>query len=114
MNKSITAELQSCIDLCQHCHEICVETLTHCLEKGGDHAEPNHVGLMLDCAEICQTSANFMMRESNLHIEVCRACAAICARCAEDCAKFENDEEMALCAEACRACAAACREMAPV
>lgn len=103
---------QACIDACLDCHVVCTSTLQHCLEMGGRHTEPAHVRLMLDCAEICQTSANFMLRGSPLHRHTCGACAEVCARCADDCAKFGGDPMMQDCAAACRTCAEACRRMA--
>ena len=94
------------------CHAICVETVTHCLEMGGKHAEAAHIRLLLDCAEICQTSANFMLRGSDLHGRTCGVCAEVCERCAQDCERFGDDEHMQACAKACRSCAASCRKMA--
>lgn len=104
--------MRACIDACKDCHEACVETMQHCLAQGGEHAEASHIRLLADCAEICQTSADFMLRGSPLHVETCRACAEVCERCAEDCARFEDDEMMQRCAAACRACAESCRAMA--
>jgi hypothetical protein len=86
--------------------------VAHCLEKGGRHAEPQHIRLLLDCAEICQTSANFMVRGSDLHAATCRACAEVCERCADDCERMADDEMMRRCAEICRRCAASCAQMA--
>ena len=60
-------EMQQCIQNCVECHRVCLETITHCLREGGKHAEAAHIGLMLDCAQICQTSADFMIRGSGLH-----------------------------------------------
>ena len=76
---SVSDPMQMCIDLCQECHDTCLQTIRHCLTMGGDHAAPDHIGLMLDCAAICLTDAEFMMRSSPLHHEVCAACAAACA-----------------------------------
>lgn len=108
---SIDQRLRDCIQECHRCHDICTETTTYCLEMGGDHAEPNHIRLLLDCAEICQTSANFMLRVSNFHSQVCDVCATVCERCAEDCERFGNDQVMQRCAEVCRSCARSCHEM---
>ena len=105
-------DMQACIDECLNCHAVCTSTLAHCLEMGGPHTEAAHLRLMLDCAEICQTSANFMLRGSPLHMLTCGACAEVCARCAEDCAKFGGDQMMQDCAAACRTCADSCRRMA--
>ena len=60
-------DIQQCIQDCLRSQRVCVETFTHCLEKGGKHAAPEHIRLLLDCSEICQTSANFMLRNSELH-----------------------------------------------
>lgn len=104
------AEMRHCIEMCTECHGVCVATLTQCLQHGGKHAEPAHVRLLLDCAEICQTSANFMLRGSELHGRTCGVCAEVCERCAQDCARFD-EEFMKRCADVCRRCAESCRQM---
>ena len=94
------------------CHDICLQTLSHCLDKGGDHAQAEHITLLLDCVEICQTAANFMLRNSVLHSRACAVCAEVCDRCAEDCERLAaGDDMMRQCAEICRRCANVCREM---
>lgn len=107
----ISAEMRDCIQECQSCHAVCLETVQHCLQKGGEHAAAEHIRLMLDCVEICQTSANFMLRGSDLHMHTCGTCAEVCDRCAQDCERMADDEMMRRCAEACRRCAASCRQM---
>lgn len=109
--KGMSQEMKQCIQNCLDCHSICLETVTHCLQKGGKHAEAGHIRLLLDCAEICQTSANFMLRGSDLHRLICAACTEICDRCAKDCEKFGDDKQMKACAEACRRCSESCRRM---
>ena len=51
-----------CIQNCQDCHRACLQTLTYCMKQGGRHAEPEHLRLLMDCADICLTSAAFMIR----------------------------------------------------
>src|SRR5262249_57911026 len=70
------------------------------------------VRLLLDCAEICRTSADFMIRGSELHPHICRACAAVCARCADECDARGEDPYLAACSEICRRAALSCAEMA--
>lgn len=113
-NTQITVEeqLRECIQVCNDCHDICEETILHCLETGGEHAKRNHIRIMLDCAEICHTSAEFMVRRSDFHGQVCGACADVCESCAEECERFDNDPMMQRCAQACRTCAESCSEMA--
>jgi hypothetical protein len=111
--RMISAEMQSCIEECLECHRICVETATHCLTLGGEHASPDHVGTLLDCADICQTSANFMLRGSHQHAETCAVCAEVCSVCAESCEAMAGDDDlMRRCAQVCRRCAESCRKMA--
>lgn len=104
---------QQCLDDCLECHRACTETVVYCLQMGGALAAPDHIRLMLDCAEICQTSAGFMLRHSPLHDRVCAASADICERCAANCdGMADDDPAMRECAETCRRCARSCREMA--
>lgn len=101
-----------CIERCLDCHKACTETMVYCLQQGGKHAEANHIRLMLDCAEICQTAGHFMQRGSPLHGAVCGACALVCQRCAADCERLSaGDNRMAACAEMCRRCADSCQRM---
>ena len=110
MHHAPSPEIQSCIDQCTCCHDICLrDATTHCLELGGEHARPEHLKLMFDCAEICQIAANFMLRGSPRHAAVCALCAEICEECANDC---ERVGDMRDCVDACRSCAESCREMA--
>lgn len=104
--------LRECMEECLNCHGICLNTITYCLEQGGRHAEADHIRLLLDCAEICQTSANFMLRGSLQHTRTCAVCAEICTQCAHDCQPLQDDAQMKNCAEACRRCAESCRQMA--
>lgn len=90
----IAEQMRACIQAYHRCHDICTESITHCLEMGGDHAEPSHIRLLLDCAEICQTSANFMLRMSDFHGQICGVCAEVCERCAEDGERFGDDQMM--------------------
>ena len=108
----INQDIQGCILDCQDCHRICLDTMQHCLQLGGSHAEMEYLQALLDCAEICVTSANFMLRGSALHRRVCGACAEACGRCVEVCERFGSDPRMKACAEICRHCAASCHRVA--
>ena len=106
-------DMQRCIEECLNCHSICTQTVNHCLSMGGEHAQPTHITTLLDCAEICQTSANFMLRGSPLHARTCGVCTEACTRCAEECERLAGgDQQMQACADACRRCAESCRQMA--
>lgn len=109
---SMSAGMQECIEECHDCHSVCLTTVRHCLEMGGEHAAPDHIVTLLDCSEICETSANFMERGSPLHGQTCRVCAAVCRACEEECRRMGDDEAMQRCADACRRCAESCERMA--
>jgi hypothetical protein len=109
---SHTQSLQPCIDVCTECHNICLEMVSHCLDKGGKHADSSHIRTLIDCADICRTSADFMLRGSDLHASTCGACSEVCLQCAESCDQFDTDAEMKRCAEVCRRCAESCEQMA--
>lgn len=109
---TVGEEMQQCIQNCLDCHSTCLNTMTYCLKQGGKHSESAHIRLMLDCAEICQTSANFMLRGSELHARICGVCAEICQQCAEDCESMGDDAQMKACADMCRRCAESCHQMA--
>jgi hypothetical protein len=108
----IAPAVRRCIDECIRCHEVCLSTIPYCLEQGGRHAEEAHVTRLLDCADICRTAADFMLRGSDEQSRLCAACAVLCLRCADDCDQFVGDEVMHACAESCRQCADRCEEMA--
>lgn len=113
MPHQISTDMRQCIDNCTDCHTICVETTAHCLEMGGKHAEAGHIRTLLDCAQTCAASADFMLRGSDLHPQMCGVCADACERCAESCERLaDGDEVMQRCAETCRRCAESCRRMA--
>lgn len=108
--RHLSPEMQSCIDECLACYRICFEmAMSHCLEVGGEHTEPRHFRLMMSCAEICKTAAQFMLLGSTHHKHICSECAEICDECAASC---EQLGDMQACVVACRRCAEGCRAMA--
>lgn len=105
-----TVPMQSCIDACTKCYQICLQTaMTHCLETGDKHVEPRHFRLMVNCAQICQTSAAVQLSGSDFIAQYCGLCAEVCKACAESCANLKGMND---CEEACWACEASCRAMA--
>ncbi|TRW15109.1 four-helix bundle copper-binding protein [Glacieibacterium frigidum] len=102
--------IQACIEACNRCHGSCLAmAFNHCLDQGGDHVAPPHFRLMADCAQICATAADFMLRSSVHHAAICAACADVCDACADSCEGLDGMED---CVAACRACAESCRAMA--
>src|SRR5690242_13725625 len=109
----LSSEMRECLRNCQECHAICTETAQHCLKLGGKHADPDHLRVLADCAQICQTSADFLLRSSDFHIRTCGVCAEICSACADSCERIAKDDEMVKrCVQPCRTCADSCERMA--
>lgn len=110
MQHQLNTDMQKCIQECLQCHQTCKqEAMTHCLEAGGKHVEPAHFRLMINCAEICHTCADFMLSNSNVHARICAACAEVCDACAASCEQLGDMDE---CVQACRRCAESCAQMA--
>jgi hypothetical protein len=105
----LSQQTQAAIQALQHCHAVCQSmAMTHCLEKGGAHARPQHLRLMLDCAGSCALTADALGRKSQFHTRFSGLCADICETCAEDCIALGDMED---CVAACRDCARVCREL---
>lgn len=100
-----------CIQDCLDCHRVCQE-MAFCLQAEGKRADAKHVQLLLDCATICQASADFMAGDSDLLERFCGACTELCLRCAQEGERFKSDVQMKACVNACRRCGESCRQMA--
>ena len=106
-------EMQKCIQLCRDCHAMCTQTIAHCLKLGGRHAAPDHIRVFVDCAQMCATAADYMVRESPFHVRICRICSDLCKQCGKDCEQVAGDDQMIKqCIEMCRKCAESCERMA--
>ncbi len=92
------------------CYSICAEAVTRCLERGGAYAAKPVLHLLIDCSEICQITAGFMLRGSSLVRLMNTVCAEACLRCAQGCERFDDDL-LQQCAEVCLRCVDACRDL---
>jgi len=104
--------MDDCVTLCIASHRRCLTSARHVLEQPQLHAAAQLVALLQDCAELCQTTANSMLRGAATHTLLCNACADLCAACAQACDAYKNDTVLTQCAATCRDCGAACRHMA--
>ena len=99
--------IDNCIAECLACHQTCLRTAAQPgLDLGGKHTEARHFRLMLDCSHICQTTADFLLRGSEMCEIICATCALVCEACACSCEQTGDLEE---CVWAARRCARACR-----
>ncbi|AKJ29550.1 four-helix bundle copper-binding protein [Caldimonas brevitalea] len=83
--------------------------MQQCLALGGDHVEQAHLSLLMNCADLCQATANFMLSASTLHSEVCALCAKVCGAAAQSCKQLGDLQD---CEEACRRCGESCGHVA--
>ena len=66
--QAFSRQEQDCVEAALHCHKTCLGmAMTHCLDEGGEHVAPQHFRLMIDCAAICATAADFIMHKSQFH-----------------------------------------------
>lgn len=104
---------QECVADCLDCFESATECIPYCLDRGGDHPCIAQLEVFMDCAAICQVSADFLLRGSKSNYLTCGVCAAICERCAFACERIDvSDGHWRRCADACRRCAESCHDLA--
>ena len=105
----LSQQTRAAIKTLQQCHTLCHSmAMIHCLEMGGEHARPQHLRLMLDCAGICAFTADALGRKSQFQTRIAALCAEVCESCAADCSALGDMEE---CVETCGECARLCREI---
>jgi hypothetical protein len=106
------ASIEEGIAECMECHRVCTETLTYCLRQGKAYVEPSHVQLLIDCAQICQTTADLMTRGSDVACQMCEVAAYVCERTAVSCERWAStDSQMKRCADACSRSGENCRKI---
>ena len=110
----ISEDMRACIQECANCQNICMETAAHCLTLEGAYAAAGTIGVLLDCARTCALNAEFMLRASPLHAQLCGVVVEACERCATECEQMaDGDHTIRTCARACRRCLDSCRLLAP-
>jgi len=68
----VNEEMTRCVEACLSCYKTCLPTtMNHRLETGGKHVEPGHFRPMMACAEMCRTSAHFMLISTPHHKHTC-------------------------------------------
>ena len=108
MRDSRDEMMRRCIQDCETCHALCVRTLEHCLQRGGEFSAHDHVTVLLDCIQICDVSRDFMLRNSPRHRLTCGSCAEICD-VRESLSHFRGSRYSAPCPRRPRIRPAACR-----
>ena len=103
--------LKDDLEVFRACRRACLDAVRRALDDDGPTLDDAQIGVLLDGAEVCETTIRFRRRNSTLHPRMCAACVEICERCAELCQTFAADPVMCVCGEACRRCADVCRQL---
>jgi hypothetical protein len=107
------SDLRAAFLACLRAHEACEAAVGHVLD-GGEGPVDERVGTLLDCADVCRTTARHIRHGSPLVRGTAGVAAELCERAAEACAALVAVPAMRLHAEACRRSAACCRRLAGV
>ena len=97
-NQMAQVEFQQCVQDLQTCHDSCMQTATNCQQAGGEHAQPEHVSMLNDCAALCQVTARFLQDNNPLYGYVTSASAQVTQHCGEECQRMGDTD----CANACQ------------
>ena len=106
-----TNRYQSCIDACHACAVACNACMVACLKEDDVQMMRRCIALDVDCAAMCNLTADAMARDSEMSRHLCRICSEICLACANECGQHQHHEHCKRCAEECKKCAKACLEM---
>ena len=81
--------------------DACNAAFAYCMQDSDD-VDLDLVSCIVDCAELCGTTAAFIVRGSEHADDLRKVCAGV-AKCVEEaCEQFPDDEAFAACADACR------------
>lgn len=110
------AVLANAIDAASECAQACTACADSCLSEESPRQLAKCIRLDLDCADICNTTARVISRQTeydaNLTRAVLEACIQACRSCGSECESHASmHEHCRICAEACRRCEAACNEL---
>ena len=78
--------LDACISICQACHSNCLTAaLSMSSQKGGAYLRPAHLRSLMNCNELRQTSAHYLITESPIHHHLSKICSELHDAYAIDC-----------------------------
>jgi hypothetical protein len=107
------SDLRAAFLACLRAHEACEAAVAHAL-RANEAGVDERVGTLLDCADVCRTTARHIRHGSALLRGTAGVAAELCERAAEACAALGAAPAMATHAETCRRSAACCRRVADV
>lgn len=105
---SASSSMLTCMQACQQCHEACRKAAFGLSPAAAQDLAADDVRLLMECAELCQLSANWQLAGSQYCRQICAVCAEVCRQCQDRC---NDNEGMQECAAACQRCAESCAAM---
>jgi hypothetical protein len=108
----LTRSIETCVECSQAC--------TACADADAREQMASDLAkcarLNLDCADMCETTARVLTRQTGYDKDMTRAvveaCAQACKICGEECDRHaQMHEHCAVCAEVCHRCERACNEV---
>ncbi len=106
------SKMLDCIDKCLYSYITCWKTRQGFSSSAGEDGLASLNPSLLECAEICRTTASSLHWDSAFWEASCALCADACATCAWACSRFSSDEQIKAVLDACGECMTACRELA--
>ncbi|WP_413452867.1 four-helix bundle copper-binding protein [Georgenia phoenicis] len=108
--------LARAIDALVACAQACTACADACLSEDSVAELRACIRSDLDCADVCETTARVLSRQTAYDADVTRAvleaCIQVCRACGNECASHaEHHEHCRICADACRACEQACSQL---
>lgn len=108
------SHFMDCAKACDDCARMCNMCAAHCTKMVAD-GKKEHLATVrtcVDCASICKSASEIVIKSGPFSDLICTACADACKRCGDACEKHaEHDPIMKQCASECRKCENACRTM---
>ncbi len=105
-------EIQECMLKCLDCRTMCLKLVEHYLRLEGAKSDGPDIRLLLNCSEICATTARFMLRGSEFCQRLSLLCAEVCKRCARQWSLLRDDALIEGCWLSWSQCAECCERTA--
>ncbi|MBI0584070.1 MAG: hypothetical protein ISF22_07565 [Methanomassiliicoccus sp.] len=112
MTKEQISYVERTIESCRDCREICEETIFHAIRVGGETAQMDVLGVLMDCGGICKLSEKMMLRGSPYFRRMAPTVVDICEACATMCDTIAGDDYFSTCANSARRCADNLKQLA--
>src|SRR5690242_16353757 len=100
-----------CVSVCSDTQRACLDTVRYCLDMGGRFSASGRIRVLLDCASMCQTTAQDSRHGSILYAQSASYCADFCERVARELHPLAADAMIQAGVHACKRCAESCRSI---